>query len=277
MKMTTLEQGLISVILPVWKPNFTQLKQCLDSLINQTYRHQEIIIIYRKSELHDKDFFALIDEYNDERLKVIIEEKTGFTNSLNEGILNASGEYIARMDADDYCELNRFEKQLDFKEKTQSNIVGSWGYSISDDGKILGKIEMPVTHSDIRKKMMLHDPLLHSSVLMDRKILDQVGLYDPKYIHSEDDELWFRIMYHKYKFANVPEYLMYIRETLGSITRGSEWRISRQYNIKAKNYAFFHYGFRNPYDILYYILTPITYFISPRFALKAKKAIGWYK
>ena len=277
MNMKTLEQGLISVILPVWKPNINQIKQCLDSLINQTYRHQEIIIIYRKSNLYDKDFFALIDEYNDERLKVILGEKIGFTNSLNEGILNASGEYIARMDADDYCELNRFEKQLEFKEKIQSNIVGSWGYSISDDGKILGKIEMPVTHSDIRKKIMLHNPILHPSVLMDRKILDQVGLYDPKYIHSEDHELWFRIMYHKYKFANVPEYLLYIRETLASRSRGSEWKINRQYYIKTKNYAFFHYGFRNPYDILYYVLTPITYFISPRFALKAKKAIGWYK
>ena len=109
MNIKTLEQGLISVILPVWKPNINQIKQCLDSLINQTYRHQEIIIIYRKSNLYDKDFFALIDEYNDERLKVIIGEKPGLPNKLNEGILNASGEYIARMDADDYCELNRFE------------------------------------------------------------------------------------------------------------------------------------------------------------------------
>ena len=41
----TMKQGLISVILPIWKPNFPQLKQCIDSLINQTYGHQEIIII----------------------------------------------------------------------------------------------------------------------------------------------------------------------------------------------------------------------------------------
>jgi|SaaInlStandDraft_2_1057019.scaffolds.fasta_scaffold26929_3 glycosyltransferase involved in cell wall biosynthesis len=272
-----MEQGLISVILPIWKPNFIQLKQCIDSLINQTYGHQEIIIIYRKSEIHDNDFFELINQYNDERLKVIIGKKTGFTNSLNEGILIASGKYIARIDADDYCELNRFEKQLNFKEKTKSDIVGSWGYSISDDGKILGKIEMPVTHSEIRKKIMLHDPILHSSVLMDKLIFDNVGLYDPNYVHSEDDELWFRIMYHKYKFSNVPQYLVYIREALDSRSRGSEWKISRKYHIRAKNYAFFHYGFRKPCDILYYILTPITYFISPRFALKAKKAIGWYK
>ena len=109
----------ISVIIPVWKPDFDQLTKCLDSIINQTYENLEILIMYRNSTEYDKKVFSIINEYNDKRIKIIESKATSFVSTLNEGIQISSGEIIARIDADDYCDIHRFEKQIEFKEKNQ--------------------------------------------------------------------------------------------------------------------------------------------------------------
>jgi len=181
------------------------------------------------------------------------------------------------MDGDDFCVNNRFEKQLKFKENNNCDVVGTWAYCLSENGSQIGKIEMPITHKEIRKKMMLHDPVLHPSILMDRKMLDEIGLYDTSFAYAEDYELWFRAMSKNYKFGNVPEFLVSIRENTQSITRGSQWKKHRIFAMKAKNRAFLRYGFCKPRDFFYYMLTPLSYFISPRIALRAKKLTGWYK
>jgi len=267
----------ISVIIPVWKPDFIQLRKCLDSIVNQTYEKLEILIMYRNSVEHDKEFFSIIDEYDDDRLKIITSNATSFVSTLNEGVLNSSGELIARIDADDYCNVHRFERQMEFKEENHLNIVGCWAHWISNEGKIIGKICLPITHSEIRKKMMFHNPMLHPTLLMEKKMLIDVGLYDTSFIHAEDYELYFRLMYHGYKFGNVPLYLGYIREASGSRSRGSEWRKQRIYHMRAKSKAFLQLGFNKPRDIIYHIMTPIAYFMSPRLWLKFKKFAGWTK
>jgi len=270
--------GLISVILPVWKPNTEQLRHCILSVLNQTYSNFELIISYRKSQNIDEEFHSLLNEFSDEhRIKLIENKILGFTNSLNDGIINSTGEFIARIDGDDFCELNRFEKQLEFKKTNSCNIVGSWAYLISEEGKKIGKIEVPISHSEIRKKIMLHNPILHPSVLMDKKMLEDAGSYDTTLKHNEDYELWFRLISKNYRFGNVPEYLINIRETISSRTRGSDWRRQRKYNVKIKNKALLKYGFTTPRDFLYYIIAPLSLFVSPRFSLKAKKLTGWYK
>lgn len=266
----------ISVIIPIWKPIIEQLKQCLDSIINQTYENLEILIIYKKSDDFDRDFFHLIDEYHDEnRLRVVKSKSKDFVNALNEGIINASGKLIGRIDGDDYCDAKRFETQVEFKNENNLNIISTWAYQISHDGKILGKIQVPVTHEEIRRKMMLHSPMLHSFILMDRKMLDKIGFYDTSFIHAEDYELFFRAMYYKYRFGNVPHYLGYARESLDSRSRGSEWKTQRLYYMKAKTKAFREYGFTKPYDLFYYSFTPLAYFMSPRLWEKTKKFTGW--
>ncbi|MDE2588480.1 MAG: family 2 glycosyl transferase, partial [Patescibacteria group bacterium] len=124
---------------------------------------------------------------------------------------------------------------------------------------------------------MLHCPMLHPSILMDKEIFTKIGMYDPNFIHAEDYELYFRAMFHNYKFGNIPEYLVYIREGKHSRSRGEEWKTQRRYYIKAKNKAMFQYGFNKYYDIFYHIFTPFSYFVSPRIALKIKRLTGWYK
>jgi len=271
-----MKKDLISVIIPIWKPNFSHLKTCIDSVLAQTYSDIEIIIIYKKSPGFDESFYRLIKECEDDKIKVV-EESGGLSVALNTGIMKSRGKFIARMDGDDFCEVNRFERQLKFKENHKCNVVGSWGHCISYEGKKIAKIQVPTTHQEIRKKMMLHNTILNSSVLMDGRMLEDVGFYDTFFVIASDYDLWFRAMFNGYKFANVPEYLVSIRDSHQSVTHGSTWKKARIYAIKAKNRAFLRYGFFKPRDVFYHLLTPLTYFISPRVAMRAKKITGWYK
>jgi len=116
-----MKKDLVSVILPVWKPNIKQLKQCINSVLKQTYTNIELIISYYKSPEFDDDFFHLMSENKDERIKVIECKNKGIGPSLNEGIEKSNGEFIARIDGDDYCEVNRIEKQLEYKKNNNCN------------------------------------------------------------------------------------------------------------------------------------------------------------
>ena len=267
---------MISVILPVWKPKYNQLQKCLESIVNQTYSDLEIIVIYRKSD-NNEPFFSLLDSFNDKRIKVLVGKSKGFVNALNEGVNASSGEIIGRIDADDYNDKTRFEKELQYMKENNLDIVGTWANKISEEGKIIGKIEVPKTHEEIRKSIMFHCPMLHPTILMKKQMLIDVGMYDESFIHAEDYELYFRIMSRNYRFGNMPEHLVNIREDQDSRSRGAEWKMQRKYYMKAKNKAFFHYGFTTPRDAIYHILTPISRIMSPKLWMKMKKFTGWDK
>lgn len=165
-----MESKLISVIIPVWRPNIEQLIKCLQSTINQTYTNLEIILVYRKDQKYDQAFYSLMDEYSDDkRIRILEGKKLGIANSLNEGILDSKGEIIGRIDADDYCKSDRFEKQIEIKNTNKPSVLGSWACLVSMNDNELGKIEVPVTHEQIRKNMMFHCPMLHPTLLMEKK------------------------------------------------------------------------------------------------------------
>ncbi len=134
-----MQNGLISVILPIWKPNLSHLKTCIDSVVAQTYSDIEIIIIYKKSLEFDDAFYRLIKEYRDDKIKVV-EDNSGLSDALNAGITKSTGEFIARIDSDDFCEIDRFERQLKFKENHKCNVVGSLANYISNVDKKIAKI-----------------------------------------------------------------------------------------------------------------------------------------
>lgn len=265
-----MEKELISVILPVWKPDLDQLKICVDSIMLQTYKNLELLIIYRPDISYNDDFYRFLEKYENKRIAVV-ENNEGFVSQLNQGIKIAKGKYIARIDADDYCDKNRFEMQLKFKEENHYDIVGTWGYFITNEGKIIRKIEFPIHHKKIREKIMLYDPILHPSVLMEKKIIDKLGLYDANYQYAEDYELWFRACKNGYKFGNVPKFLTYIRNNPNSITRGNTWKKARSNGLKVKNKALLQDGFNKPIDIINYFVSLFTYFITPNTSKQLNK------
>ena len=118
-----MEKKKISVLMTVYKESEEELKESFESIINQTYKNFEVIVVNDGSS----DKTDEIEQYNDERVKIIVNEKNiGLPLSLNKALDVATGDYYARMDSDDISTLDRFEKQLKYIENEDCDLVGSY-------------------------------------------------------------------------------------------------------------------------------------------------------
>ena len=103
----------ISVIVPVYNVE-KYIRQCLESIINQTYKNLEIIIVNDGTR---DNSMKIVEEYlSDERIRVINKENGGVASARNRGIEEVTGEYISFVDSDDWLELNTYEKLVDIIE-----------------------------------------------------------------------------------------------------------------------------------------------------------------
>ena len=111
----------ISVIIPIYKVE-KYLRQCLDSVVNQTYRDLEIILVDDGSP---DNCGAICDEYaqNDDRIIVIHKANGGLSAARNDGMARATGDWISFVDSDDWCELDLYEKAVANAEATDPDIV----------------------------------------------------------------------------------------------------------------------------------------------------------
>lgn len=192
------------------------LGEAIESILEQSEKDFEFIIIDDGSI---DGSLALIRKYQvaDSRIIVIKSEKNrGVIASLNEGILLAKGKYIARMDADDISLPCRLEKQVHFLEKTGNYMCGSWAEAIDSSSKKLYDLTYPPAAKKIKFFTLQHNPFIHPSVVMRREVFVP-GLYDKKFKHIEDYELWTRIVY-VYPTGNLEEILLRYRVHTSQIT-----------------------------------------------------------
>ncbi len=229
------------------------LREAVESILNQSYHDFEFIIVDDGSK---DNSVAIIQEYKDDRIIILQNPKNmGITPTLNRGITQASGKYICRMDADDISLPNRLESQVNYLEKHPTiAIVGSNTTIINELG-IRGKTEYyPQSNNEIKRSIFIHNPFAHSSVLIRRSVLDQLGVYDSKYLHNEDYDLWLRISAH-YSIENLPEILLLRRVHGANITVNKELELIR-FRIKTIYNAIVSY-YKKPYYIIY-LIRPIT-------------------
>ncbi len=125
-------QALISIIIPVYNVE-DYLRECIDSVINQTYKNLEIILVDDGST---DSSGAICDEYaeKDSRIRVIHKENSGPSATRNVGIKNAEGKYIYFLDSDDYLTDNAIELLVNTAEVNDADLVFFDAYSFSDDG-----------------------------------------------------------------------------------------------------------------------------------------------
>ena len=138
----------------------------------------------------------------------------GFAFALNLGIAHSTAEFIARWDADDLCDSNRFERQLqEFAADPHLGVVGTRVTLIDADGVPIRDRRFPYYRDDaqIRRALRYRQALLHSSLMFRARILFENNGYE--YGHtSEDHELFLRIARNKTtKFKNLPDVVSYYR------------------------------------------------------------------
>lgn len=124
-----MEKPILSIIVPVYNvENF--IKECIDSLIAQTIKSVEIIVVNDGSKDSSMD---IVKEYNNEKIKIVNKENGGLSSARNAGIKVAQGKYMAFVDSDDFISNNTaYEDMVSYLEKSNSDIIvgmGSWYYN----------------------------------------------------------------------------------------------------------------------------------------------------
>ena len=106
-----IQPGLVSVIMGNYNTPVSYLRESIDSILAQTYTDFELIIV---DDASTDDSPAVLESYDDPRIRILYnEENLGLAKSLNRALDICRGEFVARMDSDDICLPERFEKQAD--------------------------------------------------------------------------------------------------------------------------------------------------------------------
>ncbi len=195
------------------------LRQAVDSVLAQTFRDFEFIIIddgSRDASLDILEGYAHMDR----RIHLISRPNKGLTKSLNEGLQVAKGEFIARMDGDDVSLPTRFEKQVAYlQEHPDIALVGSRVEFIDPDGSPINlKPGMVLTHDEIDAALLRKGwPVVHPAVMMRREAVLKIGGYSEQFLTNQDHDLFLRLA-ERGRLANLPDVLLQYRQHFESIS-----------------------------------------------------------
>jgi glycosyltransferase involved in cell wall biosynthesis len=198
----------VSVVMPTYNAA-TYVDQAVQSVLNQTFRDFEFIIVDDGSL---DGTSSILDKYQelDGRVRVHHQENEGMIPALNRGCRLARGQYIARMDADDVSFPQRLEKQVEYIETHRDiGVLGAW-IAIEKNGIANGNWCPPTNSKLLKWTLFFGVCVAHPSVLMRREVIHRLNFYSPDAVHAEDVDLWLRASAIT-EFGNVPEVLLQYR------------------------------------------------------------------
>lgn len=206
----------ITILIPAYNAE-KYISQTIDSILNQTFRDFEVLIIDDGSTDNTE---KIIKSYQDSR---IIYDKNPknlkITKTLNRGLAKINSEYIVRMDADDIMEKNKLEKQIQFMDSNPEIAISGTRITKFYEDDTQRKINIPKNFEEVKTHLLFDSPLMHPTVIMrNNVIMHENYRYQERYIGLEDYGLWFEIS-KKYKLSNINESLLYYRVSESSITQ----------------------------------------------------------
>lgn len=196
----------VSVVMACFNPQIEQLELSINSILKQSYKNMDIIIVDDGSE---KPVEIEINKlFSDVRIKNFRIEHSGLGAALNFGIQNSDGEYIARLDDDDVMVSNRIEKQVEFLNKHQEvSCVGTWHYDKLHN-KYYPHRKFPTDHDGIIKSLLhFRFSLAHTTLMFRRTAFERIGGYR---ILGGGQDLDLELQLGSVgRLANIPLYLNY--------------------------------------------------------------------
>jgi len=205
-----------SVLMSIYiKEKASFLNECFESIwIKQFFKPNEIVVVLDGPITPDLSkvlvFWKSI--LNDVLKIIILEKNVGLGNALNIGLRNCSNEWVFRMDTDDICMPDRFEKQLAFIE-SNPDVVLFGGQVLEfenepNDFQVLKSV--PTTNEEIRLFSQKRCPFNHMTVAYKKSIILELGGYQ-HHLFMEDYNLWLRVIGADYKVANLADVVLYAR------------------------------------------------------------------
>lgn len=222
--------NIVSIIVPIYNVE-KYLDKCIQSIVNQTYKYIEIILI------NDGSTDGCLDicrkwSFLDDRIKIINKKNGGLSDARNTGIVNSSGEYLFFVDSDDWIECNIIERLITLCNKYNSEIaiceyISAYDEDrrINDSNRILDEVKL------FNKKDILYNlyndlyvtTIVSWNKLYKRELFNNINFPVGK-IH-EDEFTIYKLLYKANKIAYIKDKLYYYRQRQQSIMNtGYSWR-----------------------------------------------------
>ena len=202
----------VSIILPTYNRAHI-IEKAIQSVLNQTYQDFEIIIIDDGSKDDTKKIIRGFQE-KDNRIKYIrFEENKGAAAARNAGIKMSKGEYITFQDSDDEWVIDKLEKQMKVIETSSENIViycGFWRID-GDEKTYIPDINISNREGNIHKELLKGNFVDTPSILLPKKNLEKIGMFDENLLRLQDWDLSIRLSkYYNFKLIDEPLYISYL-------------------------------------------------------------------
>lgn len=191
--------------------------RAVESILDQDFPSFELIILDDRSV---DDTVQVLARFQDPRIQLVLnKENRGLTKNLNAAIRLATGEFIARQDADDFSEPARIGKQVQYLDNHPAVAVVGCHVAVADDvGTSIGTWQFPCCDAEIKKRLLTQNSFCHGAVMMRREALMSCGFYREQFRYAQDFDLWQRVA-ERYALANLPEVLYEWTDTPTAITR----------------------------------------------------------
>lgn len=249
----------ISVIMGIYNCADT-LEEALDSIVGQSYKNWEVILCDDCSQ--DGTYSvaqSYVRRYPNQFILLKNEKNMGLNYTLNKCLAAASGEYIARMDGDDRCAAQRFQKEAAILDACPEFAIVSTDMALFDEGGVWG-----CTHANAcpeKKNFLRGTPFCHAACMVRREAYKAVGGYsvEKRLLRVEDYHLWIKMYEKGYRGCNIQEPLYEMRDDRNAQARRKfRYRLNEAY-VKA-------YGVKHlklpVYDYIY-CLRPIVLGLVP--------------
>ena len=236
MERYRMENELVSIVMV----NYNQekfLKKAIDSVLIQTYKNWELIIVDDGSTDRSVD---IIKEYEDDRIKpIFLQENSHICIATNTGFAAVNGKYIARLDSDDIWEKEKLEKQMDFLQQnpdakvcfTQIELIDENGENINDREPELLSLynSRQKSREEWIKFFFFVGNSLLPTLVFEKKLLDIVGGFKLNYCQTHDFEFLIRLIKHT-DFYFVEEELVKYRRTSAQNSASTVKKNTRFFN-----------------------------------------------
>lgn len=226
---------VVSVLLPVYNEPIEYLEKALASIVNQTFKNLEILImIDNPLNLQAIKFFRGKALYDD-RIRVNVnEENLGLVKTLNKALEISTGDYIARMDADDICETTRIEVQYNFLRKSKLDLIGSSYDTFMESPENAKDTVVVPNNEEIASHLEFESCLAHPTWFGNREVFITLGYRE--IFACEDYDFLVRAKRSGYKLGNCSDVLLHYRINPNSISHTN--RMQQKITFKYLSYNF---------------------------------------
>lgn len=210
----------VTVLMPVYNGE-KYLNEAIDSILNQTYKNFDFLIINDGSTDSSEE---IITSYIDSRIISVKNEKNlGLIRTLNKGLGMINTEYVIRMDADDISLPKRIEKQVKFMDENKNIAVsGTWIKTFMKGSILTRKNRTRNSPSALRTELFFKCSIMHPTVIMRNNLIkNNEYYYGEEFETVEDFALWQKISV-KHDVSNIPEILLKYRLVSSGITMQAE-------------------------------------------------------